>query len=75
MEVKREEKLAVERHKGARCCGVFLKEREEILEEVSSMIECHREFKDNEYRKRHLGLLIRKPQYYGLPVSPQSSYV
>ena len=34
-----------------------------------------REFKDNEYRKRHLGLLIRKPQYYGLPMSPQSSYV
>ena len=50
-------------------------QRKEILEEVNSMIECHREFKDDEYRKRHLGLLIRKPQYYGLPVSPQSSYV
>lgn len=75
MEVKTEENQCVERHRGVRCCGVFLKEREEVLEEVNSIIKCHREFKDNEYRKRHLGLLIRKPQYYGLPVSPQSSYV
>ena len=65
----------MERHKGARCCGVFLKEREEVLEGVHSMIKCHRDFKDNKYRKRHLDLLIRKLQYYGLPVSPQRSYV
>ena len=62
MEVKREEKLACGKAQGWEMLWC-IPQRKEILEEVNSMIECHREFKDDEYRKRHLGLLIRKPQY------------
>lgn len=57
---KTEEKLRVERHRADAVVYSWKKGRS--TEEVNSIIKCHREFKDNEYRKRHLGLLIRKPQ-------------